>query len=315
MVHFTCLSADQSVVYDVRHTNSTTQPLSKAEVKCKEERGIGCAPPNYAVHYVTSSVEEAAQVSSPLPPRQQCVVNDRTRTSCSSVLVSGPLSSHAQEQVVIPCSTGSQSADRVTWPPQSVSHVSHLTEAFSGSGSPTAPIPVQSSSQPLSTPMFCTQQELFVAVKPVNFHSSESLQEASSRLMSASIQFARNLPCFSKTPFRDQVILLEESWKELFLLDAVHWELPLEIAALRTAVTGCQDSEARQRESDIRSIREGLLRIKSLRVDLTEHAHLKAILLFKPGKLQRSCFGVVLVLLLLLLLLIMFTVFRRKRIC
>jgi nuclear receptor subfamily 2 group E member 3 len=42
------------------------------------------------------------------------------------------------------------------------------------------------------------------------------------------VKWAKNLPSFASLAFRDQVILLEESWSALFLLNAIQWCLPLE---------------------------------------------------------------------------------------
>lgn len=44
------------------------------------------------------------------------------------------------------------------------------------------------------------------------------------------VKWAKNLPSFASLAFRDQVILLEESWAELFLLNAIQWSMPLEVS-------------------------------------------------------------------------------------
>lgn len=126
----------------------------------------------------------------------------------------------------------------------------------------------------------CSLHELLKAVEPVHFNSSEHIQDAAMRLMTASIRFARNLPCFTRIPFRDQIILLEESWKKLFLLDAAYWALPLETGNFSVA----NDVTRRQSSPEIRTVQELLTHLRSFRGDLTELACLKAILIFRPGK-------------------------------
>lgn len=129
----------------------------------------------------------------------------------------------------------------------------------------------------------CSLQELVKAVEPVYFHSTENIHDAAMRLMTSSIRFARNLACFTKIPFRDQIILLEESWKKLFLLDAAYWALPLEVASLLNVATGSDDIAGRRNATEIRTVQELLTHLRSFRCDMTELACLKAIIIFKPG--------------------------------
>jgi nuclear receptor subfamily 2 group E member 3 len=59
-------------------------------------------------------------------------------------------------------------------------------------------------------------------------HAHETVYETSARLLFMAVKWAKNLPSFASLAFRDQVILLEESWSALFLLNAIQWCLPLE---------------------------------------------------------------------------------------
>ncbi|XP_054858952.1 photoreceptor-specific nuclear receptor [Eublepharis macularius] len=112
----------------------------------------------------------------------------------------------------------------------------------------------------------------------------ESVYETSARLLFMAVKWAKNLPVFSNLPFRDQVILLEEAWSELFLLCAIQWSLPLEscpllsVSELAPALNGKLASAS----VDIRSLQEIIGRYKVLAVDPTEFACMKAIVLFKP---------------------------------
>lgn len=114
-----------------------------------------------------------------------------------------------------------------------------------------------------------------------------------------------------------QVILLEESWSELFVLCAVQWSMPMDTSPLFAVadqmasshtgehgaghvVGGVVTSGAspvgggggvlmggaksgHQVHSDMRILQEITARFKSLQVDPAEFACHKAIVLFKPG--------------------------------
>ncbi|CAL8364316.1 unnamed protein product [Gadus morhua 'NCC'] len=114
--------------------------------------------------------------------------------------------------------------------------------------------------------------------------SSENVYETSARLLFMSVKWAKNLPVFSNLPFRDQVILLEEAWSELFLLCAIQWSLPLDSCPLLSLPDLCPGMQGKASYSglDLRLLQEVFSRFKALAVDPTEFACLKAVVLFKP---------------------------------
>ncbi|KAJ7311404.1 hypothetical protein JRQ81_007031 [Phrynocephalus forsythii] len=114
--------------------------------------------------------------------------------------------------------------------------------------------------------------------------SPESVYETSARLLFMAVKWAKNLPIFSNLPFRDQVILLEEAWSELFLLCAIQWSLPLESCPLLSVseLTPSLNGKPMSSGVDLRALQEIIARFKSLLVDPTEFACMKAIVLFKP---------------------------------
>ncbi|XP_078048605.1 photoreceptor-specific nuclear receptor [Augochlora pura] len=130
--------------------------------------------------------------------------------------------------------------------------------------------------------------------------SAETVYETSARLLFMAVKWAKNLPSFASLPFRDQVILLEEAWSELFLLNAVQWCLPLESSPLfnsaeLTALTlspqphphsGIHMQTATGKPSqvaaDVRHLHDTLQRYKAVMVDPAEFACMKAIVLFRP---------------------------------
>ncbi|XP_068993931.1 photoreceptor-specific nuclear receptor isoform X1 [Neodiprion pinetum] len=127
----------------------------------------------------------------------------------------------------------------------------------------------------------------------------ETVYETSARLLFMAVKWAKNLPSFASLPFRDQVILLEEAWSELFLLNAVQWCLPLESsplfsAAELTALTLSPPLQSHQGlhypgvgkstqvSADVRHLHDTLHRYKAMMVDPAEFACMKAIVLFRP---------------------------------
>ncbi|XP_065336541.1 photoreceptor-specific nuclear receptor-like isoform X1 [Cloeon dipterum] len=114
--------------------------------------------------------------------------------------------------------------------------------------------------------------------------AQETVYETSARLLFMAVKWAKNLPSFASLPFRDQVILLEESWSELFLLNAIQWCLPLEQCALFSVAEHTQSAhngKAGQIASDIRIMNDCLHRYKVVGVDPAEFACMKAIVLFR----------------------------------
>ncbi|XP_063238315.1 photoreceptor-specific nuclear receptor-like [Bacillus rossius redtenbacheri] len=112
----------------------------------------------------------------------------------------------------------------------------------------------------------------------------ETVYETSARLLFMAVKWAKNLPSFASLPFRDQVILLEEAWAELFLLNAVQWCMPLESSPLFSVsehAAAVPNGKASQVASDVRVLNDTLLRFKHVAVDPAEFACLKAIVLFR----------------------------------
>lgn len=106
----------------------------------------------------------------------------------------------------------------------------------------------------------------------------ESSAETAARLLFMAVKWAKNLPSFASLAFRDQVILLEEAWSELFLLNAIQWCLPLDAAC--TALFGSDQTD--QEDSGVlRRLRLVLSRYRAVLVDPAEFACMKAIVLFK----------------------------------
>ncbi|XP_055597844.1 photoreceptor-specific nuclear receptor-like isoform X2 [Uranotaenia lowii] len=121
------------------------------------------------------------------------------------------------------------------------------------------------------------------------FNFQETIYETSARLLFMAVKWAKNLPSFASLTFRDQVILLEESWAELFLLNAIQWCMPIETSActlfsLNEHCASTNNSgvfKPGQLAQDLRVLNDTLCRFKSVMVDPAEFACMKAIVLFR----------------------------------
>uniref|UniRef100_A0A671EZC2 Photoreceptor-specific nuclear receptor n=1 Tax=Rhinolophus ferrumequinum TaxID=59479 RepID=A0A671EZC2_RHIFE len=115
---------------------------------------------------------------------------------------------------------------------------------------------------------------------------SDSIHETAARLLFTAVKWAKNLPVFSNLPFRDQVILLEEAWSELFLLGAIQWSLPLNrcplLAPPEAPAAGSAQGRLALASMEMRVLQETISRFRALAVDPTEFACMKALVLFKP---------------------------------
>ncbi|KAJ8961283.1 hypothetical protein NQ318_008968 [Aromia moschata] len=119
-----------------------------------------------------------------------------------------------------------------------------------------------------------------IEVPCLNLFPAENVYESAAKLLFLAIKWARTIPSFLQLSYRDQSILLEESWSELFVLTAAQWALPVDEAFLISNAVA-PSSRHSVLEEDARRLREVITRLNLLRVDHTEHACLKALVLFK----------------------------------
>ncbi|KAG7296707.1 hypothetical protein JYU34_020586 [Plutella xylostella] len=129
-----------------------------------------------------------------------------------------------------------------------------------------------------SPPASSTYPQNCMPCRPLGVESSA---ETAARLLFMAVKWAKNLPSFASLAFRDQVILLEEAWSELFLLNAIQWCLPLDAACATLFGSDQQDQESGTSSSSLRRLREVLARYRAVLVDPAEFACMKAIVLFK----------------------------------
>ncbi|XP_025098972.1 nuclear receptor subfamily 2 group E member 1-like isoform X2 [Pomacea canaliculata] len=113
----------------------------------------------------------------------------------------------------------------------------------------------------------------------------EAICEAAARLLFMSVKWAKTVPAFVALPFADQVVLLEESWRELFVLGAAQFQIPIDAGPLLAAAGLSTEQSGADKVvsvmSEVRALQETIAKFKALHVDPTEYACLKGIVIFK----------------------------------
>ncbi|XP_068910730.1 protein dissatisfaction isoform X2 [Tenebrio molitor] len=111
----------------------------------------------------------------------------------------------------------------------------------------------------------------------------EMLQETTARLLFMAVRWVRCLAPFQTLSKHDQLLLLQESWKELFLLHLAQWSVPWDLSAL----LGCPQARERlpadlHTATEIKTIQEIMCRFRQISPDGSECGCMKAIILFTP---------------------------------
>lgn len=119
---------------------------------------------------------------------------------------------------------------------------------------------------------------------------TENYRELAARIILRIVDFMKSSPDITRLPIADQLILLEEGWKELFLLKAAEVNLIDSVPALLAdiedpKITSNPDLKAKLLRHAT-SLRTALEQIKHERMDSAEFCYLKLIAVFKiitPG--------------------------------
>ncbi|XP_076445529.1 nuclear receptor subfamily 2 group E member 1-like [Babylonia areolata] len=113
----------------------------------------------------------------------------------------------------------------------------------------------------------------------------EAICEAAARLLFMAVKWAKTVPAFVALPFRDQVVLLEESWRELFVLGAAQFQIPIDAGPLLAAAGMNAEQSTSDKMvtvmSEVRALQDTIAKFKAMQVDPTEFICLKGIVLFK----------------------------------
>ena len=115
--------------------------------------------------------------------------------------------------------------------------------------------------------------------------NNENLSETAARLLFMNVRWAQHVPAFTSLPYRDQLLLLEESWRELFILSAAQFSLPVEAAALQissaSSLSNGDTPSLISTLSDLKNFQDAIAKFQNMNVDATEFACLRAIILLK----------------------------------
>ncbi|XP_059609432.1 protein dissatisfaction isoform X2 [Phlebotomus argentipes] len=117
----------------------------------------------------------------------------------------------------------------------------------------------------------------------IRLPSWEILQETTARLLFMAVRWVRCLVPFQTLSKGDQQLLLQESWKELFLLNLAQWGVPFDLGVLldsphvRDRVP--QDATTL---TEMKTMQEILCRFRQISPDPSEVGCMKAVILFSP---------------------------------
>uniref|UniRef100_A0A8W7PIY9 Nuclear receptor subfamily 2 group E member 1 n=1 Tax=Anopheles coluzzii TaxID=1518534 RepID=A0A8W7PIY9_ANOCL len=107
--------------------------------------------------------------------------------------------------------------------------------------------------------------------------------ETTARLLFMSVRWVRCLIPFQTLSKNDQHLLLQESWKELFLLNFAQWSVPWDLSGL------LDSPQVRDRlppdaatQLEMKTMQEILCRFRQISPDLSELGCMKAVILFSP---------------------------------
>ncbi|XP_014086241.3 protein dissatisfaction [Bactrocera oleae] len=113
--------------------------------------------------------------------------------------------------------------------------------------------------------------------------SWEMLQETTARLLFMAVRWVKCLMPFQTLTKNDQHLLLQESWKELFLLNLAQWTIPLDLTPiLESPLIKERVLQDEATQVEMKTIQEILCRFRQIAPDGSEVGCMKAIALFAP---------------------------------
>ena len=126
--------------------------------------------------------------------------------------------------------------------------------------------------------------------------SMEYVYEIATRLLFLTVHWTRNIQAFRSLESTDQLVLLQSSWADLFMLGVAQCSSSFPLSPLLTLAAvhmgrsdGSRDHQSTVSTRDptilekIMSVEELLISFEKLEMDLTEYAFFKIIVLFNPG--------------------------------
>lgn len=121
-------------------------------------------------------------------------------------------------------------------------------------------------------------------ILPTAIVNPAAICESAARLLFMNVQWTKSIPSFTLLPLSDQLLLLEESWRELFVLGSAQF-LPL--TELSCLVQACgilqRDENHTAFLQNVQEFQDILVSIRQFQLDHQEYACLRTILLFKTS--------------------------------
>lgn len=105
----------------------------------------------------------------------------------------------------------------------------------------------------------------------------DAMCEAAARLLFLNVKWAKNVPALTSLSLSDRMLLLEESWRDLFVIGTAQFLYPLDLKLL------CDARNPRIETKSVEDFETVLAEFAQLRPDSNEYACLRAIALFKTN--------------------------------
>ncbi|XP_077866556.1 nuclear receptor subfamily 2 group E member 1-like [Saccoglossus kowalevskii] len=113
----------------------------------------------------------------------------------------------------------------------------------------------------------------------------ECLPEIAARLLFITVKWVKHMPSYQILPYRDQLILLEEGWRDLFMLGLSQWSVPMDEKSILSLAKLSSENTPQEKLSqimtEVRHMQDNVRRLQKMGLDATEYACLKAISIFK----------------------------------
>ncbi|KPJ00588.1 Nuclear receptor subfamily 2 group E member 1 [Papilio xuthus] len=105
----------------------------------------------------------------------------------------------------------------------------------------------------------------------------EAMCEAAARLLFMNVKWAKNVPAFTSLSLSDRLLLLEETWRDLFVIGTSQFLYPIDLKIL------CDGKNQRLDVKQVEEFNRVLLEFAKIRPDNNEYSCLRAIVLFKTS--------------------------------
>lgn len=149
-------------------------------------------------------------------------------------------------------------------------------------------------STPIMSPLIANITNTNTTAPPKSFeirnflNNPETICETAARLLFMCVRWAKSIPAFVNLDMSDQLLLLEEGWREIFLLSAAQFQMPLDDIDSLLANAGITPETTDPEKLvkimiEMQTLQEIIAKFKQSQVDPTEYACLKAITLFKTA--------------------------------